>query len=51
MVMQIKSQYGISDDLAVDDWKTLAGMDKVADATIIATPDRLHKDPVIAFAE
>ena len=34
------------------DWKELAELeDKVADFAIIATQDRMHKDPAIAFAK
>jgi predicted dehydrogenase len=33
------------------DWQALAAQPKFADAVIIATPDRLHAEPAIAFAE
>ncbi|KAL8574765.1 hypothetical protein ACOMHN_035882 [Nucella lapillus] len=31
-------------------WTEVAERDKLADCVIIATPDRLHKDPAVAFA-
>ncbi|CAM5090958.1 unnamed protein product [Natator depressus] len=33
-----------------NDWKVATERERFADAVIIATPDRLHKDPAIAFA-
>lgn len=33
------------------DWKEAAELDRFADAVLICTPDRLHKDPAIAFAK
>ncbi len=35
----------------VDDWRELATKPKFADAVVIATPDALHTEPAIAFAE
>ena len=32
------------------DWRAAAERDRLADAVIIATPDRLHVDPAVAFA-
>ncbi|XP_026545876.1 uncharacterized protein LOC113427576 [Notechis scutatus] len=34
-----------------DDWIAAAEREKFADAVIIATPDRLHKAPAVAFAQ
>lgn len=36
---------------AVADWRELAARPKLADAVIIATPDALHADPAVAFAD
>jgi predicted dehydrogenase len=33
------------------DWRELVDQPKFADAVIIATPDRFHADPAVAFAE
>src|SRR5688500_11119546 len=32
-------------------WEDLAAQPRLADAAIIATPDRLHADPAVALAE
>jgi hypothetical protein len=38
--------------MLADDWRHFAKMDrKVADFAIIATPDKLHKDPAVALAK
>jgi predicted dehydrogenase len=34
-----------------DDWQALASRDRLADAVIIATQDKIHEAPAIAFAE
>ena len=36
---------------AVADWRELAGEPRFADGVIIATPDALHADPAVAFAD
>ncbi|KAM9299301.1 putative oxidoreductase YteT [Gastrophryne carolinensis] len=46
----IKLMQKIDEDKFFEDWKDAAEMEKFADAVIIATPDRLHKEPAIAFA-
>lgn len=33
------------------DWTDLAAQSRLADAVVIATPDRMHTEPAIAFAE
>ncbi|XP_056410090.1 glucose-6-phosphate 3-dehydrogenase-like [Hyla sarda] len=47
----LKMMFTIDEDKFFDDWREAAKLDKFADAVIIATPDRLHKDPAIAFAQ
>ncbi|RPJ51763.1 MAG: gfo/Idh/MocA family oxidoreductase [Chloroflexi bacterium] len=41
----------IAPENAAADWQALAARPKFADAVIIATPDRCHAEPAIAFAE
>ena len=50
---RMRRQHDIADDAMVsDDWRHFAGMDKkVADVAIIATPDKLHKEPAVALAK
>jgi threonine dehydrogenase-like Zn-dependent dehydrogenase len=41
-----------NDDMVSDDWRHFSSMEKkVADVAIITTPDKLHKDPAVAFAK
>lgn len=47
----MKDRHGISDDLIFSDWKDIAARDKFADLVIIATQDRMHADPAVAFSE
>ncbi|XP_063799618.1 uncharacterized protein LOC134966647 isoform X2 [Pseudophryne corroboree] len=47
---KLKLHHDIEEDKCFDDWREAAEQEKFADAVIIATPDRLHKDPAIAFA-
>ncbi|KAM3921675.1 scyllo-inositol 2-dehydrogenase (NAD(+))-like isoform 3-T3 [Leptodactylus fuscus] len=47
----IKMMHRIDEDKYFDDWREAAKLEKFADAVIIATPDKLHKDPAIAFAK
>ncbi|KAM4703143.1 putative oxidoreductase YteT [Rhinophrynus dorsalis] len=46
----LRMRHEIDEDKLFEDWKEAAEREKFADAVIIATPDRLHKDPAIAFA-
>lgn len=43
--------HNIPDELAFDDWKKLASLDKMADFAIISTQDRMHTEPALAFIE
>lgn len=47
----IAEKHQIPAEQTVADWKDLAARPKFADAVVIATPDRLHMEPAIAFAE
>uniref|UniRef100_A0A8D0H8T5 Uncharacterized protein n=1 Tax=Sphenodon punctatus TaxID=8508 RepID=A0A8D0H8T5_SPHPU len=42
--------HNIDGNNVFDDWRAASEREKLADAVIIATPDRLHKDPAVAFA-
>ena len=41
--------HAIPDDAVFTDWKVMAARPKFADAVIIATQDRMHTEPAIAF--
>ncbi|XP_044134351.1 uncharacterized protein LOC122926897 isoform X1 [Bufo gargarizans] len=47
----LKMMHHIDEDKFFDDWREAAELEKFAEAVIIATPDRLHKEPAIAFAK
>jgi predicted dehydrogenase len=44
------ARHGISPENVYTDWKDLAARDRFADAVIIATQDRMHVEPAVAFA-
>jgi len=44
------SEYGIPEGNVFEDWKQVAARDKFADAVVISTPDAVHRDPAVAFA-
>ncbi|XP_067873330.1 2,7-anhydro-N-acetylneuraminate hydratase isoform X4 [Heterodontus francisci] len=47
----LQMKYSLQDCNVFNDWKGAAAREKFADAVIIATPDRQHKDPAVAFAK
>ncbi|CAH2319782.1 PREDICTED: uncharacterized protein LOC108697669 isoform X1 [Pelobates cultripes] len=47
---KIRDLHNIDEDKLFEDWTVAVEREKFADAVIIATPDRAHKDPAIAFA-
>jgi len=47
---RMQQKYNLEAANVVEDWRELAARPKFADAVIIATPDILHKEPAIAFA-
>ena len=48
---QVARQHNLQAEYVVADWRELAALPKIADAVVIATPDVLHRDPAIAFAQ
>ncbi|WP_127818073.1 Gfo/Idh/MocA family protein [Microbacterium sp. CPCC 204701] len=44
-------EYALPGDAVFSDWGELAATSPLADAAVIATPDRLHVGPAVAFAE
>ncbi|KAJ6658854.1 hypothetical protein lerEdw1_019777 [Lerista edwardsae] len=48
---RLQEIHDIDKNNVFDDWKAAAEREKFADAVIIATPDRLHKEPAVAFAQ
>lgn len=44
-------EYHIPEENVFNDWKDMAKRDRFADAAIITTQDRMHRDPTIAFAK
>lgn len=43
-------KYGVPQEMQFSDWRDVANQQKLADFVLICTPDKLHKDPAIAFA-
>jgi predicted dehydrogenase len=43
-------KYKLPTDRVFKDWKELASLERIADAVVITTQDRMHKDPAVAFA-
>ncbi|XP_074498784.1 putative oxidoreductase YteT [Sebastes fasciatus] len=48
---KLQQQHKIEDENVFEDWQSLAEKEKFADAALICTPDRLHKEPAVAFAK
>ena len=48
---QLAARHGIPSGNVFADWRQVAERPRFADAVIIATPDALHAEPAIAFAE
>ncbi|XP_020493850.1 putative oxidoreductase YteT [Labrus bergylta] len=47
---KIQQQHKIEDGNVFSEWKSIAEREKFADAVLICTPDRHHKEPAVAFA-
>ena len=48
---RMAEEHGIRAENVFTDWRAAAERERLADAVVIATPDRLHADPAVAFAE
>nr|XP_040049185.1 putative oxidoreductase YteT [Gasterosteus aculeatus aculeatus] len=48
---KLQQQHNILDENVFEDWHTIVEREKFADAVLICTPDRLHKEPAVAFAQ
>ena len=44
-------EFGLPAERCFADWRDLAAVPRLADAVIIATPDRMHVEPAVAFAD
>jgi predicted dehydrogenase len=45
------AEFGVPAEHAYADWRDLAAAGRVGDAVVVATQDRMHADPAVAFAE
>lgn len=43
-------EFALTPDAVFDDWSALASRPRLADAAVVATPDREHVDPAVALA-
>ncbi|XP_005941234.1 putative oxidoreductase YteT isoform X1 [Haplochromis burtoni] len=48
---KLQKQHKIVEENVFEDWQAVVERDKFADAVLICTPDRLHKEPAVAFAK
>ncbi|KAI3357291.1 hypothetical protein L3Q82_015739, partial [Scortum barcoo] len=48
---KLQQQHQIVDENIFEDWHRIIEREKFADAVLICTPDRLHKEPAVAFAK
>ncbi len=48
---RVAEQHGIAPENVAEDWRAFVGRARFADAVIIATTDRDHAEPAIAFAD
>ena len=48
---QMAQKHLLAPEQTVTDWQELVAQPKIADAVVIATPDILHRDPALAFAQ
>jgi predicted dehydrogenase len=46
----IADEHGLREEMIFTDWKQVAELDRFADAVIIATQDKMHLEPTLAFA-
>ena len=48
---KMKKLFSLDEAVCFSDWKDLAARPKMADVAVVATQDRMHKDPAIALAK
>ncbi|KAJ8257646.1 hypothetical protein GJAV_G00188130 [Gymnothorax javanicus] len=48
---KLQAEHSIAEENVFEDWRCIAERQKFADAALICTPDRLHKDPAVALAK
>ncbi|KAF7668628.1 hypothetical protein LDENG_00296240 [Lucifuga dentata] len=48
---KLQQQHKILEENVFDDWQGVTEKEKFADAVLVCTPDRLHKEPAVAFAK
>lgn len=48
---KLQQKHNITDENTYEDWHNMVEKEKFADAVLICTPDRLHKEPAVAFAK
>ncbi|KAF1390682.1 hypothetical protein PFLUV_G00060540 [Perca fluviatilis] len=48
---KLQQQHKIVDENIFEDWHSIVERERFADAVLICTPDRLHKEPAVAFAK
>ncbi|XP_073679711.1 putative oxidoreductase YteT isoform X2 [Garra rufa] len=48
---KLQARHKVADENTFNDWRCIAEREKFADAVLICTPDRLHKDPAVALAK
>lgn len=48
---ELRNRHGVSPDHVFSDWRELVALPKMADAVLVATQDRDHLEPAMAFME
>ncbi|XP_078110778.1 putative oxidoreductase YteT isoform X2 [Sander vitreus] len=48
---KLQQQHKIVDENIFEDWHSIVERERFANAVLICTPDRLHKEPAVAFAK
>lgn len=46
----VAGEFGLGPEAVFEGWQALAAQARLADAAVIATPDRVHADPAVALA-
>ncbi|XP_059396279.1 4-carboxy-2-hydroxymuconate-6-semialdehyde dehydrogenase-like isoform X3 [Carassius carassius] len=48
---KLQARHKVADENTFNDWHCIVEKEKFADAVLICSPDRLHKDPAVALAK